>query len=179
MVRERKEKHEFFAPTYIQNLKDDELHTILTSYMKPRYPNEAVARYKANSRKLQNDYEGNPVVIFSESKTARETVDKIREFRGMGPKTGNLFFRAMISTFGFEFNDIDSVLQPVDIHDVRIAHLMGFVQKGEMTDKNIQQVKVIWNQACKEAGIDWITFDRALWLLGSEGRPKTKQDILD
>jgi len=173
------EKPEFFTPTYIQGLSDEDLLKTLTGYIKPRYPNEAVIRYKANSKKLQDDYEGDPVKIFTESDTAKKTVDKIMEFRGMGPKTGNLFFRAMISTFDFKFDDIDSVLQPVDIHDVRIAHLMGFVEKDEITDKNIQEVKLLWNKACKEAEVNWITFDRALWLLGSEGKPKTKEDILD
>ncbi len=173
------QKPEFFTPSYIRDLSGEELFKILTEYMKPRYPNEAVVRYKANSKKLQEYYDGDPTKMFTDSKTAIEAVGKIQDFRGMGPKTGNLFFRAMISTFGFKYNDIGSVLQPVDIHDVRIAHLMGFVENNEMTDKNIQQVKLLWNKACKEAGINWITFDRALWLLGSEGKPKIKQDILN
>ena len=169
---------EFFTPSHVLGLNDEELFKTLTGYMKPRYPNEAVARYKTNTKKLQDNYDGDPIKMFSESRTAKETVDKIQEFRGMGPKTGNLFFRAMISTFGFQFDDIDSVLQPVDIHDVRIAQLMGFVEKDDMTDKNIQKVKLLWNKACTDAQVNWITFDRALWLLGSEGKPKTREDVI-
>lgn len=173
------EKPQFFTPSHIQGLSDKELFETLTSYLKPRYPNEAVARFKTNTKKLQDDYSENPAQIFTKSDTAREAVDKIQEFRGMGPKTGNLFFRAMISTFGFQFDDIDSVLQPVDIHDVHIAHLMGFVERNDMTDKNIQKVKLLWNKACTDAQANWITFDRALWLLGSEGKPKTREDVIE
>lgn len=173
------ERPEFFTPQHIQGLNDKELFKTLTNFMKPRYPNEAVARYKANTKKLQEDYDGDPTRMFSESKTAADVVDKIQEFRGMGPKTGNLFFRAMVSTFGFKYDDIDSVLQPVDIHDVRIAHIMGFTENDEMTEKNIQKVKLLWNSACRDAEVNWITFDRALWLLGSEGKPKTRKDITE
>lgn len=172
------EKPEVFTPSAIINLSDKDLFKVLTSYMKPRYPNEAVVRYKQNSQKLQDEYEGDPMRIFSESETAQVVLDKIHDFRGMGPKTGNLFFRSVTSFFGLQYPDIESVLQPVDIHDVRIAHLLGFVKKSDMTDKNIQRVKLLWNQACRDAGVDWITFDRALWLLGSEGKPHTKEDIL-
>ena len=172
------EKADFFTPEHIEKLSDKELFKVLASYMKPRYPNEAVERYKQNSRKLQEDYSGNPMKIFSESKTAQIALDKIQDFRGMGPKTGNLFFRAMVSSFGIEYPDIESILQPVDIHDVRIAHLMGFIEKSDMTDRNIQEVKILWNRACLDAGVNWIIFDRALWLLGSEGKPNSKGDIL-
>jgi len=172
------EKPEFFTPSFIQQLSDAELLKTLTTYMKPRYPNEAVVRYKQNSQKLQDEYQSNPMLIFSKSEAAQEAIKKIQKFRGMGPKTGNLFFRAMVSFFDLKFDDIESVLQPVDIHDVRIAHLMGFIEKPDMTDKNIQEVKLLWSKACKEAGVNWINFDRALWLLGSEGKPKTRQDAL-
>lgn len=169
----------FFTPQYILNLSNAELIEILKTSMKPRYPNEAVSRYKQNSRKLEEEYEGDPMLIFTESTSATLVLEKIHEFRGMGPKIGNLFFRSMVSFFGLKYEDINSVLPPVDIHDVRIAHLLGFIEKPDMTDKNIQGVKILWSRACQEADVDWVIFDRALWLLGSGGKPKTKEDILN
>ena len=169
----------FFTPQHILNLDDTELMNILKTSMKPRYPNEAVVRYKQNSRKLKDKYEEDPMLIFTKSSSASQTLNRIYEFRGMGPKIGNLFFRSMTSFFELKYDDLDTVLPPVDIHDVRVAYLLGFVEGKDMTDKNIQEVKVLWNRACRAAGINWITFDRALWLLGSEGKPKTKEDILD
>ena len=46
-----------------------------------------------------------------------------------------------------------------------------------MTKKNINFVKQLWNEACVKSEKSWLVFDKALWLLGSEGRPKTKKDI--
>ena len=170
---------QFFTPEHILELENDSLGQILRSYLKPRYPNEAIKRYKLNSDLLIEKYGGNPLLIFSESKMSQEALRKIYEFRGFGPKIGNLFFRASVSFFKFSYPDLNDVFQPVDIHDVRIAYLLGYVDKNEMNPKNIQVVKEIWRSACKEANANWITFDRALWLFGSEGKPKSLQDIID
>lgn len=171
-------KPDFFNPRHLQNLSNLKLRDFLTCYLKPRYPNEAVQRYKVNAGILLDKYEGNPLNILCKSRSAAEALKKIRTFRGFGPKIGNLFLRSMISLFDPTFADIQEILPPVDIHDVRIAHLLGFVNTESMTEKNINEVKTLWNQACRDAGVNWITFDRALWMLGSEGRPKSKQDVL-
>ena len=168
----------FFNPNVILNYTDEELLNICVKYLKPRYPNEACNRYKINSKKLLGEYNGNPLEILSKSKTAKEALKRILEFRGYGNKTGNLFLRTLISVFNPIFEDIQDVLPPVDIHDVRIAYLLGFTKSDEMTKKNIGTVKKIWNEACKKASVNWITFDRALWLLGSQGQPKTKEEVL-
>ena len=74
--------------------------------------------------------------------------------------------------------DIKDILPPVDMHDVRIACILGFIDNNEMTAKNILKTKKLWSTASKDSGVNWITFDRALWLLGSEGKPKSKQEIV-
>ena len=56
---------------------------------------------------------------------------------------------------------------------------MGYTQSKEMTQDNINKVKKVWNTACKDAGVSWLTFDKALWLLGSEGKPSNKKEILE
>jgi len=173
-----KDKQSFFDPKYILKLLDSELLNICIKYLKPRYPNEAYNRYKINSKKLLEEYNGNPLEILNKSKTAKEALKRILEFRGYGNKTGNLFLRTLISVFNPVFDDIQDVLPPVDIHDVRIAYLLGFIESNKMSEKNINFVKQIWNEACKKANVNWITFDRALWLLGSQGQPKTKGDVL-
>lgn len=172
------EDRDFFTPQKVLSLSDEKLFEILSGYLHPRYPNEAVIRYRENSQKLLNEYGGNPLSIFVDSKSGIEATVKIRDFRGMGPKTGHLFFRAMVLYFGIEYDDIEAVLPPVDRHDVRIAYLMGYVNSDDMTDSNINKVKKVWNQACKDAKENWLIFDQALWLLGSEGKPKTKEDLI-
>ncbi len=171
-------KPDFFNPRCLQDLSNPRLRNFLIRYLKPRYPNEAVQRYKINAGILLDKYEGNPLNILRKSRSAAEALKKIRTFRGFGPKIGNLFLRSMISLFDPPFADIQEILPPVDIHDVRIAYLLGFVNTESMAEKNINQVKTLWNRACRDAGVNWITFDRALWLLGSGGRPKSKQDVL-
>lgn len=167
----------FFTAELILSLKDKELQDLLAKYLRPRYINEATLRYKINSQKLIDMYKGDSRNIFNTG-DAPTILKKIWEFRGFGPKTGNLFFRSMVTTFNMNLDHIDSVLPPVDIHDVRIAKLMGFVENDCMTEHNIKLVKELWSIACKDAGVDWLVFDKALWLLGSVGRPTSTEDVL-
>lgn len=168
----------FFKPSYILNLAQKDLEKALKTYLRPRYINEAKRRYKANSSLLMAKYDSDPRKIFEKSRSARKSLKRVGEFRGFGPKIGNFFVRTMINVFNYDFKDIDQILPPVDVHDVRIAHLMGYVESDSMTQQNVQKVKELWSKSCKEAGVSWLTFDKALWLLGSEGRPKTKSEIL-
>lgn len=96
-----------------------------------------------------------------------------------GPKIGTFFVRTMINNFSYNFPDMELILPPVDIHDVRIAYLLGYTETDQMTQKNINFVKRLWSEACVKSGDSWLIFDKALWLLGSEGKPKTKADILN
>jgi len=170
-------KPEFYTPEFIENLPEQELHNYLEKYLKPRYINEAVKRYKINSKSLLNKYNSNPLLIFENSETAVAAVEKVRDFRGFGPKIGNFYVRTMINTFSYNYPDIESILLPVDVHDVRIAYLMGFIVSDKMTQKNIKVTKELWSSTCVRSKTSWLTFDKALWLLGSEGRPKTKEEI--
>lgn len=167
----------FFTPEYIASLPEERLKEQIEEYLKPRYINEAIRRYKINSKFLLEEYGGDPRDIFEKSNTAQETLGKVRKFRGFGPKIANFFIRTMVNTFGFSYPDVENILPPVDVHDVRIAYLMGFIESKEMIAKNINEVKNCWSIACKEAKESWLEFDKALWLIGSEGKPKTKQDI--
>ena len=172
-----KDKPNFFSAEAVVAMSDEELTELLTTYLRPRYVNEAVKRYKLNAQVLLDEYKGDPRNIFKD-KSASKVVKKVLKFRGFGPKTGNLFFRSMVNIFGLKFDDIGDVLPPVDMHDVRIAYYMGYVDSNEMTQKNVTLVKHIWGDACKKAKVNWMTFDMALWLLGSQGLPKSKEDVL-
>ena len=167
----------FFTAEFILDLSEKELTDLLTKYLRPRYINEATFRYKANSRKLLDLYQGDPRNIFRAG-NAPTILKKVWEFRGFGPKTGNLFFRSMVTTFEMYLANIESVLPPVDIHDARIAKLMGFVESDQMTERNVRLVKEMWSTACRQAHVNWLIFDKALWLLGSIGKPTSKEDIL-
>ncbi len=168
----------FFEPTSILMLDKAILEQVLRKNLKPRYINEAVKRWKLNSDQLLRNYSGDPRKIFGCSVTAQDALKRVRNFRGFGPKIGNFFVRVMINIFGYDYPDVETLLPPVDVWDVRIAFLMGYNGSDEMTQSNIYNVKKLWSQACKDANVSWLVFDKALWLLGSEGKPKTKEDIL-
>jgi endonuclease III len=159
----------FFNPEFILNLKSSNLKSILKKHLNPRYINEAVKRWKLNSQTLLDKYKGNPLNIFKASNDATEIEKLVREFRGFGPKIGNFFFRSMVNTFHFKPNNLEQIYQPVDIHDVRLTYEWGFVKSKKMTQSNIKKVQGIWQKACQKAKISWLVFDKALWLLGSEG----------
>jgi hypothetical protein len=171
-------KHDFFTPQFIEKLAEEDLSTCLKKYLRPRYINEAVKRYSLNTRKLVEIYRGDPRKIFEGVNKCTEVEKRLKEFRGFGPKIGNFFIRTMINTFYYAYDDIDTILPPVDIHDVRIAYLLGYIDSDQMTENNINRVKKVWSDACLNSGNSWLIFDKALWLLGSEGKPKSKVDIL-
>ncbi len=169
---------DFYSPSFILSLSQKKLKDYLSEYLKPRYINEAINRYQKNSQMLSKKYNQNPLLIFTKSDTAQEALNKVRQFRGFGPKIGNFFVRAIINTFSLNYPDIETILPPVDIHDVKIAYLMGYINSSRMTTRNIHQTKQVWSKACRQAGVSWLVFDKALWLFGSEAQPKSKKEIL-
>lgn len=162
--------NKYFEPKFILKTTNQQLAKLLNKYLKPRYINEAVKRWKINSQILLDKYKGSPKNIFMDTNDAIEVYSRIKEFRGFGPKIGNFFFRSMVNTFNFELTNIEEITQPVDMHDVRLTYQWGLINSKKMTQKNIKKVKEIWQKACKDAKISWLVFDRALWILGSEGK---------
>ena len=168
----------FFTPKFIDKLSEKDLVDYLKKYLHPRYINESVKRYRFNTLVLSERYEEDPRKIFEGVDKCNEVEKRLKEFRGFGPKIGNFFIRTMINTFNYTYEDIATILPPVDVHDVRTAYLLGFIDCDLMTERNINSVKKIWSDACLKSGESWLIFDKALWLLGSEGKPKSKEDVL-
>ena len=137
----------------------------MQKYLHPRYINEAVKRFKFNTDVLVSKYNGDPRNIFEKVSSAQEVIKRLKNFRGFDPKIGNLFVRTMINTYNYFYPDIESILPPVDVHDVRIAYLLGCTPEDQMTQNNINYVKKLWNDACLKSGESWLVFDKALWLL--------------
>ncbi len=168
----------FFTPTYLTSIPDEILLDYLAKYLHPRYINEAIRRYRYNTEVLDREFSGDPRNIFIGKDKVVNVLLELKKFRGFGPKIGNFFVRTMINTFNYSYSDIDLMLPPVDIHDVRIAYILGFTETDQMSQKNIEFVKKLWNKACVDAKVSWLLFDKALWLLGSEGKPKNAEDII-
>lgn len=158
-----------FTPEYQCRLNKYALSTMIEGYLRPRYPKEALRRWRTNSKLLLTQFKSDPRNIFLTSADALAVIHNIYIFRGFGPKIGNFFFRSMVNTFKFELSNIEEVTPPIDIHDVRLTYEWGLIDSAEMSRKNIARVKQLWQNACKQCRISWLVFDRALWILGSEG----------
>ncbi len=174
-----KENDKFFTPNYITKLSRESLTNYLKQYLHPRHINEAIKRFQINTAVLIEKYDGDPRKIFENVDSCQYIIKSLKDFRGFGPKIGNFFVRTMINTFDYKYKDIDTVLPPVDVHDVKIAYLFGYTNSDQMSEKNINAVKKLWNEACIKSGESWLIFDKALWLLGSEGKPTSKENVLD
>jgi len=161
---------------YILNLTDEKMYSLVKECFRPRYTNEVCKRFRLNGLKLQNEYKGKAINIVNKSKSAKELLKNIKEFRGFGDKLANFLCRTYIDLLNLKYDDIEDIFQPVDVHDVRLSYEWGLIASKEMTRKNIFKVKKIWQDACKSSKNSWIIFDKALWLIGSNG--KRSKDIL-
>lgn len=171
-----KKNSNWLTTKYFLKMTDDKLLEFVKTNFRPRYANEIVKRFKVNAAKLDNDYTGQAINIVRTSKNAVELLANVKSFRGFGDKLANFLVRTYIDLLELKYPDIDQVLQPVDVHDVRLTYEWGFLENKDMTEKNITYVKKLWADACKEANLSWIVFDKALWLIGSKG--KRSDDIL-
>jgi len=163
-----KESPTWIQARYIKRLSDKKLGNLINR-LSPRYPNEIFIRFRLNSARLIEEYDGSAMNIITESNNANQLLDNIRKFRGFGPKLGSFLARTYIDLFKLSYPDVASILPPVDIHDVRLTFEWGFNSSQKMTAKNIHFVQKLWSNACKKVNVSWITFDKALWLIGSEG----------
>lgn len=159
-----------FSAKWIAQANEKTLRKLIEEGFRPRFPNEIFLRFRNNSEALLTQYDGEAYNIIKASSSARELLDKILQFRGFGPKLGNFLLRTYVDLFDLKYNDLEEILPPVDIHDVRLAYQWGLTDSQEMSAKNIQRIKELWSEACKKANVNWIIFDKALWLLGSNGK---------
>jgi endonuclease III len=154
---------------YISNISNKDLYKLIQQELRPRYTNEICKRFKLNCKKLEDNYSGKAINIVKASKTAKELLENIKDFRGFGDKLANFLTRTYIDLLKPKYSDIEDIFQPVDVHDVRLTYEWELIENKEMTKGNILKVKKIWQQACIKSNKSWIIFDKALWLIGSGG----------
>ena len=160
-----KERRELLDPKNLSRADEKELAKTLLQFLHPRFPNESAKRWVVNSQKLLAEFSGDVLEIFN-SPSALEVIENIYQFRGFGKKTGDLFFRSTVNTFGFSYPDINKVPMPIDRHKLRLTYEWGFISEDEYKHENRKKVDQIWKAACQKAGISWLEFDRAFWIWG-------------
>jgi endonuclease III len=159
----------WLEPRYLLDRNSDDLFKLVQDNLKPRYPNEIVKRFQQNAQILLDQYHGKAIEIVEQSTSAQDLLNKIKAFRGFGDKLGNYLLRTYVNVMNLNFADLNEILPPVDVHDVRLTYEWGLVESKVMTTSNINTVKKIWSQACIASNKSWLKFDKALWLIGSKG----------
>ena len=160
-----KEKRELLDPKNLSKANEKGLAKTLLQFLHPRFPNEAAKRWVVNSQKLLTEFNGDVLEIFN-NPSALEVIENIYQFRGFGKKTGDLFFRSTVNTFGLSYPDINKVPMPIDRHKLRLTYEWGFINKEDYNCEDRKKVDQIWKTACQEAGVSWLEFDRAFWIWG-------------
>ncbi|MBM4401758.1 MAG: hypothetical protein FJ044_00740 [Candidatus Cloacimonetes bacterium] len=164
-----RERRELLQPKNLIRVEEKVLSGILQKFLHVRFPNEAAKRWTENSRQLLTTYNGDVLSLFNEP-SALKVLTNIHGFRGFGEKTGNLFFRSVVNTFGINYVDIDEVPMPIDRHKLRLTYEWGFINAQQYQEGDREKVSRIWKMACQRVGISWLEFDRAFWIWGVHTR---------
>lgn len=173
------EHKELFDPKYIvENFSspDDPCLIEMTGkYLGTRYPKETAKSWFLNSQELLAKYDGDPRKLLTSTPDAKILIERIKAFRGYGPKIGGMLLRAAIGLGFAKVSGIDEVLVPVDIHDSRISFLTGIVRDNKNSKEKLNyydyvtQVQKMLLDTCNSLNLEWLDTDRALWLIGSRG----------
>jgi endonuclease III len=171
---------ERFSPEYIinnyQDGDDPRLKEEVIEDFGARYPTDSAKSWYVNSEMLVDEYNGDPTNLYNSSSDAKQLIEKIKQFRGFGPKIGGMLLRAIIG-LGFNTNveNVEEVLVPVDIHDSRISFYTKILYKENEDimdvdyESHVDTVQEVILEACNNENIEWLDVDRALWLVGSRG----------
>lgn len=166
---------EYFDPRTIINLSEDDIFNAIVKKLGARYPNALLRSWIENTSFIMQNYEGEPINLFTSTDDAYVLLKSIQKLRGYGPKISGMLVRAI---HGLKFNpalkNMEAVLVPVDIHDSRILFKTGVfsVPKSENFDyyDYVLPAQKELLSACNRNRLDWTIVDKALWLIGSHNR---------
>lgn len=172
---------EYFDPRTIINLSEDDIFNAIVKKLGARYPNALLRSWIENTSFIMQNYEGEPINLFTSTDDAYVLLKSIQKLRGYGPKISGMLVRAI---HGLKFNpalkNMEAVLVPVDIHDSRILFKTGVFSVPESEnfdyyDYVLPAQKELLS-ACNRNRLDWTIVDKALWLIGSHNRTDSLVD---
>lgn len=153
-----------FDPSFVINMEEDELKSIIINNIHPRYPNVAVKKWLELSRKLIDYHD---ILCYLKSINRFEDLHNfIRQIKGYGQKTGGLLIRIICDAGVCNFkDDVQSI--PIDRHDMEISYLTGVIHDKKLGSKDIERLSQIYVKIAKEQGINPSNIDKYLWEVGS------------
>jgi endonuclease III len=92
-------------------------HALMASYIK------GAARHIAKAHRGDAD-------ALLEAISAREVFHRLIAIKGIGDKKANMAVRLLVDELGYEYEDIDLMNVPVDVHVIRVCERSGLVERG-------------------------------------------------
>lgn len=162
---------EYFDANYITNKDTDFVEAHIVKQLGVRYPSVAAENWYANSQRLKDEFDGEPINVFTSTNDGFTLFNLIKTFRGYGDKIGGMFTRSIANLkFNPELQNLEKVPVPTDTHIASLLFKIGIfhtVQKPKLALYSVLARNEI-TSACSRHNLDWHRIDRALWLIESE-----------
>lgn len=164
---------EIFEPNYVEkNFENNRelLLKIMKENIHPRYPNIALKKWIALSKKLANYQLLKTIQSFHGIEELNSFIKEIGEY---GQKTGGLLTRLILESKVIKFSD-ELTFIPLDRHDLEISYYNGISKKQNLNAHEIEELSKCWIEAGKKIGLTPTLVDKYLWEVGDRLCSKNK-----
>lgn len=161
---------EYFDARFIAAKDIDFVKTNIAKEIGARYPAVAAENWYSNAVRIVDEFDGEPLNIFTSTSDAIVLFNLIKSFRGYGDKIGGMFTRSIANLkFSPELQNIDRIPVPTDTHIAALLFKVGIlrtIKKPKLAlYSNFARDEI--TAACQRHHLDWHRIDRALWLIES------------
>lgn len=94
-----------------------------------RFHGEMARMIKAAAVKIVDEYGGDSDAVF-DVYSAREAFHRLMAFTGIGDKKANMAVRLLVDEFEYDFEDVEHMNVPVDVHVIRVFRRTGLTPAG-------------------------------------------------
>lgn len=106
------------------------------------------------SKKLLAEYDGDAFNIWGGTPSAKETREKLKEFKGIGQKKANMALRILSRVFKIPFENLEVVDVPYDIH-VRRVFLRAGLAKKDTINTITEAARVVYPKEPSRLDVVW------------------------
>jgi hypothetical protein len=132
--------------------------------------NDFSRNYRENCIKLVREYDMDPRKIIG-GKVFEQAKSELMTFKGIGTGISNLAIIYFVDRKLATVTDSEDCEMKVDIHKSRIPVNTNCVTTDEdaiRSDNVSQELEIAYREILKEQGLDALTLDGVLWVIGSE-----------
>ncbi|MCD6478190.1 MAG: hypothetical protein J7K87_04265 [Candidatus Aenigmarchaeota archaeon] len=172
------EDKDFFDPRRILKKEENELSKVINHSLGSRGPESVARAWIENSKKLVEEYDGDPKNIFHYGMHPREAFRRVKNFREFGNKNAALFLKEMIESGAYDPGESRRYTPiPADIHVMRFTIRTSSRDRkktietlnGMTHQKLAREIQTYLMNITSEAPIiDPIKADDAIWIWEKE-----------